>query len=91
MQNPVRIASAACLVVATAATAQTSASQPPAGGTPDRMPFDIPYGTTVSLDSAKRLLAIAEAEAEAEAEAMKHHWKMTIAVVDTHDLTRDLE
>jgi glc operon protein GlcG len=87
MQNPVQIASAACLVVATAATAQTSASQPPAGGTPDRMPFDIPYGTTVSLDSAKRLLAIAEAEAE----AMKHHWKMTIAVVDTHDLTRDLE
>ena len=85
MQNPVRVASAACLVVATAATAQTSASQPPAGGTPDRMPFDIPYGTTVSLDSAKRLLAIAEAE------AIKHDWKMTIAVVDTHDLTRDLE
>ena len=77
MQNLVQIACSACLVVATAATAQTPPPQP-AGGTPDKMPFDIPYGTTISLDTAKRLLAIAEAEAK------KHDWKMDIAVVDTH-------
>ncbi|QIE29232.1 hypothetical protein SBC1_73180 (plasmid) [Caballeronia sp. SBC1] len=43
MQNLVQIACSACLVVATAATAQTLPPQPSAGGTPDKMPFDIPY------------------------------------------------
>ncbi|GAB3625856.1 glcG protein [Pandoraea terrae] len=78
MQNLVQMACAACLVVATAATAQTPASQPSAGRTHDKVPYDIPYGTAIGLDTAKRLLAIAEAEAK------KHDWKMTIAVVDTH-------
>lgn len=78
MQNLIQIACAACLVVATVATAQTPASQPSAAATPDKMPFDIPYGTAIGLDTAKRLLAIAEAEAK------KHDWKMNIAVVDTH-------
>ncbi|PVX75093.1 uncharacterized protein GlcG (DUF336 family) [Paraburkholderia unamae] len=82
MQSLVRITCVACLVaanaVATTAAAQTSASQPSAGGTPEKMPFDIPYGTAISLDTAKKLLAIAEAEAK------KHDWKMNIAVVDTH-------
>jgi len=78
MQNLVQIAGSVCLVVATAAAAQTPSSQPSAGGTPDKMPFDIPYGTTIGLDTAKRLLEIAEAEAK------KHDWKMNIAVVDTH-------
>ncbi|CAG9257204.1 conserved exported hypothetical protein [Paraburkholderia unamae] len=82
MQSLVRITCVACLVaanaVATTAEAQTSASQPSAGGTPEKMPFDIPYGTAISLDTAKKLLAIAEAEAK------KHDWKMNIAVVDTH-------
>lgn len=78
MQNIVQIGCAACLVVATAAAAQTSASQPSEGGIPDKMPFDIPYGTTIGLDTAKKLLVVAEAEAK------KHDWKMNIAVVDTH-------
>jgi uncharacterized protein GlcG (DUF336 family) len=42
------------------------------------MPFDIPYGTSIDMDTAKKLLAIAEAEAR------KHDWKMNIAVVDAH-------
>jgi uncharacterized protein GlcG (DUF336 family) len=42
------------------------------------MPFDIPYGTTIDLGTAKKLLGIAEAE------ATKHDWKMSVAVVDTH-------
>jgi uncharacterized protein GlcG (DUF336 family) len=78
MQNLARFACAGCLFAAAAAFAQTPASQPPAGGTPDKMPFDIPYGTSINLDSAKRLIEIAEAEAK------KRDWKMNIAVVDTH-------
>jgi glc operon protein GlcG len=42
----------------------------------DAMPFDIPYGEPVSLEQAKK------AAAAAEAEAMKHNWKMAIAVVE---------
>ncbi|WP_211473309.1 GlcG/HbpS family heme-binding protein [Collimonas humicola] len=78
MQNLIQIACVACLAVATAATAQTPAPQPPAGGTPDKMPFEIPYGAAIGLDSAKKLLMIAETEAR------KHDWKMNIAVVDPH-------
>ena len=78
MQNLVQIACSACLAAATVAAAQTPASQPLAGGTPEKMPFDIPYGIAIDLDTAKRLLAVAEAEAK------KHDWKMNIAVVDMH-------
>lgn len=78
MRNLIQIACAACLVVASAAAAQTSAAQPATGAVPEKMPFDIPYGASIGLDTAKRLLAIAEAEAR------KHDWKMNIAVVDPH-------
>ncbi|WP_407158825.1 GlcG/HbpS family heme-binding protein [Bradyrhizobium sp. STM 3557] len=66
------------------ATAQNAAAPaappapPAAGGTPDAMPFDIPYGTPIGLERAKEVLAAAEAEAK------KRNWKMNIAVVDTH-------
>ncbi|HLJ64745.1 MAG TPA: heme-binding protein [Stellaceae bacterium] len=43
---------------------------------PEQMPFDIPYGTPITLDHAR---AVADA---ARAEAEKHHWKLVIAVVD---------
>jgi glc operon protein GlcG len=42
---------------------------------PEKMPFDIPYGTPITLEHAKRIVAVAEAEAK------KHNWKMNIAVV----------
>jgi uncharacterized protein GlcG (DUF336 family) len=54
------------------------AAPPASGGTADGTPFDIPYGTPVSLETAKKLIAAAEAE------ATKHRWKLNIAVVDTH-------
>ncbi|MCC8404605.1 heme-binding protein [Paraburkholderia sp. MMS20-SJTN17] len=76
MQNLVPIACMACLVMATTASAQTPASQPSSGAIPDKMPFDIPYGTAIGLDAAKKLLAMAEAEAK------RRDWKMNIAVVD---------
>ena len=70
---------AGCTVLAGAPIrAQTPAPPPAAGGTADGVPFDIPYGPPISLDTAKTLVAAVEAE------AAKHHWKMNIAVVDTH-------
>jgi glc operon protein GlcG len=76
---------AACTiaVVSSPALAQTPApatppAQPSAGGTPDAMPFDIPYGVSIGLERAQQVLAAAESEAK------KRNWKMNIAVVDTN-------
>jgi uncharacterized protein GlcG (DUF336 family) len=77
---------AACAVAAisSAAFAQqapapaTPPAPPSAGGTPDAMPFDIPYGQSIGLEKAKQVMAAAEAEAK------KRNWKMNIAVVDTN-------
>jgi len=54
------------------------AAPPSAGGTADGMTFDIPYGTPIGLEAAQKLVAAVEAE------SIKHRWKMSIAVVDTH-------
>ena len=72
------IVSAVVLLWPTAADAQTAASQPAAGGTADGIPFDVPYGTPVGLETAKKVIAAVEAE------AARHRWKLNIAVVDTH-------
>jgi uncharacterized protein GlcG (DUF336 family) len=56
----------------------SSQSQPSAGGTPDAMPFDIPYGQSIGLEQAKQVMAAAETEAK------RRNWKMNIAVVDTN-------
>jgi uncharacterized protein GlcG (DUF336 family) len=77
-------AAMACVVAALGVPAfaqnapPATAPQPPSGGTPDAMPFDIPYGMPIGLEQAKQVLAAAEAEAK------KRNWKMNIAVVDTH-------
>lgn len=42
---------------------------------PDAMPFNIPYGETINLETAKKVAAAAAAE------ATKHGWKMCISVV----------
>jgi glc operon protein GlcG len=60
------------------AQAQSAQAPPGASSVPAQMPFDIPYGASITMDAAKRLIAVAEAEAK------KHDWKMTIAVVDGH-------
>lgn len=66
------------LLLAGAAFAQQPPPNAPAGGTPDAIPFDIPYGISVSGEKAKQVLAAAEAEAK------KRNWKLNIAVVDTN-------
>ena len=85
MRSIVSMTLAACAVAAlsspTFAQAPAPATPPapaPAGGTPDAMPFDIPYGQSIGLDRAKQVLGAAEAEAK------KRNWKMNIAVVDTN-------
>jgi uncharacterized protein GlcG (DUF336 family) len=65
-------------VPAPAAAPATPPALPSAGGTPDAMPFDIPYGQSIGLEHAKQVMAAAEAEAK------KRNWKMNIAVVDTN-------
>jgi len=43
---------------------------------PEKMPFDIPYGTPITMDRAQSLVQ------ESVAEANKRGWKMNVAVVD---------
>src|SRR5690349_21042656 len=69
------------MLIGTQACAQAQApaaapAPPGAGGTADGVPFDIPYGTPVTLETAKKLIAAVEAE------AAKHRWKFAITVVD---------
>jgi glc operon protein GlcG len=85
MRSIVSMTLAVCALAAmgSAAFAQTPApatppAPPAAGGTPDAMPFDIPYGVSIGLERAKQVMAAAEAEAK------KRNWKMNIAVVDTN-------
>jgi glc operon protein GlcG len=87
MRSIISFSLAACAIVWMSSSAlaqgQTPApaappAQPAAGGTPDVMPFDIPYGQSIGLEKAKQVMAAAEAEAK------KRNWKMNIAVVDTN-------
>ena len=87
MRSIVSLTLAACAiaVMGSPILAQTPApapatppAPPSAGGTPDAMPFDIPYGQSIGLEQAKQVMAAAEAEAK------KRNWKMNIAVVDTN-------
>src|SRR4051794_23529675 len=77
------LATFAIVALGSSALAQTPAppappAPPPSGGTPDAMPFDIPYGVSIGLEKAKQVMAAAEAEAK------RRNWKMVIALVDTN-------
>jgi uncharacterized protein GlcG (DUF336 family) len=79
------LAACAVVLVSSSALAQTQTpapamppTQPSAGGTPEAVPFDIPYGQSIGLERAKQVMAAAEAEAK------KRNWEMNIAVVDTN-------
>ncbi|MGZ3362473.1 MAG: GlcG/HbpS family heme-binding protein, partial [Xanthobacteraceae bacterium] len=85
MRSIVSMTLAACAlaVVSSPTFAQTPTpaappAPPSAGGTPDAVPFDIPYGMSIGLERAKQVMAAAEAEAK------RRNWKMNIAVVDTN-------
>jgi glc operon protein GlcG len=70
----VAISVVAALIIAGGSYAQ----QPnPLDTVPEKMPFDIPYGTAISLERADAVLTAAVAEAK------KRDWKLICAVVDS--------
>src|SRR5437867_9427920 len=74
-RRPMRMVRRLSLVVVTVvllASLPVAAQQPVAPPPPQ-----IPYGTPISLEQAKKAVAAAEAESR------KNHWNMVIAVLDT--------
>lgn len=76
-----RIVSAMALAAGLLTAGAVQAQQPPAtppdlNAIPDQMPFNIPYGTPISMDRAETLVQAAIAEAK------KRNWAMNVAVVD---------
>jgi glc operon protein GlcG len=67
----------AALLIASPICAQQPAAPNPLDTVPDRMPFDVPYGTPISLERAQAAINAAVAEAK------KRDWKMNVAVVDS--------
>ena len=71
----------AMLCAALLGTAPIGAQQAPTpnqlDAVPDKMPFDVPYGTPISLERAQAAIAAAVAEAR------KRDWKLNVAVVDS--------
>jgi glc operon protein GlcG len=57
--------------------AQQTPAANPLDTVPDKMPFDIPYGTPISLERAEAAIAATVAEAR------KHDWKLNVAIVDS--------
>jgi glc operon protein GlcG len=66
----------ASFMLALPAQAQTPAPAPAPPPVPEMQPFDIPYGSPISLERAK------QAAEAAMAESKKRNWKSAIAVVD---------
>ncbi len=77
----IRVSTLAVLSAALALSAACHAQQPqkpnPLDNVPDKMPFDLPYGTPISLDRAQAAISAAVAE------STKRGWKMNVAVVDS--------
>ena len=67
----------AALLGVSPARAQQSAPSNPLDTVPEKMPFDIPYGTPISLERAEAAIVAAVAEAK------KRDWKLNVAVVDS--------
>jgi glc operon protein GlcG len=65
------------LLAAGPVRAQQPAPTNPLDTVPEKMPFDVPYGTPISLERAAAAIAATVAEAK------KHDWKLNVAVVDS--------
>ncbi|NOJ43470.1 GlcG/HbpS family heme-binding protein [Bradyrhizobium australiense] len=70
---------AACAAVTVCAQAQAQQPAPPAA-VPDQMPFDIPYGDSITADRAAEVVKAVVAEATKS----PRNWKLAISVADTH-------
>jgi len=69
------VGTAALLIVGHAAGESPSPASRDA--IPEQMPFDVPYGTPITLERAEAAISAAVAEAR------KRNWKMNVAVVDS--------
>jgi len=67
----------AALLIASPICAQELTSANPLDVVPETMPFNVPYGTPISLESAQAAINAAVAEAK------KRNWQMNVAVVDS--------
>ena len=65
------------LICAHPILAQTPTPENPLDIVPEKMPFDVPYGTPISLERAEAAIAAAVAEAK------KRNWKLNVAVMDS--------
>ena len=85
MRRTILAALAACAVVMISGPAQAQqpvapAAPAPPAAVPDQMPFDIPYGNSITADRAAELVKLVLAEATKS----PRNWKLAISVVDTH-------
>jgi uncharacterized protein GlcG (DUF336 family) len=66
------------VIAGTLVSFASQAQQPnPLDAVPEKMPFDVPYGTPISLERAQAAIAAAVGESK------KRDWKMNVAVVDS--------
>ena len=65
------------LLIGSPIWAQQSTAANPLDVVPENMPFDTPYGASISLERAQAAINAAVAEAK------KRNWKMNVAVVDS--------
>jgi len=63
-------------LIASPIRAQQPAAANPLDVVPEQMPFDVPYGASISLEGAQAAINAAVAESK------KRNWKMNVAVVD---------
>lgn len=79
MKSKVRTVFALGASLALTAPVMAQAPAPaPAPAVPEKMPFDIPYGNTITLEQAKKAADVTLAE------SAKRGWKIAVAVVSPH-------
>ena len=75
------LAACAAVTICGQAQAQQPAATPTApAAVPDQMPFDVPYGNSITADRAADIVKAVVAEATKS----PRNWKLAISVVDTH-------
>jgi len=75
------LAACAAATICGQAHAQQPAATPTApAAVPDQMPFDVPYGNSITADRAADIVKAVLAEATKS----PRNWKLAISVVDTH-------
>jgi glc operon protein GlcG len=80
-RNTLAIVACAAVTIGGQAQAQQPAPAPAApAAVPDQMPFDVPYGNSITADRAADVVKAIVAEATKS----PRNWKLAISVVDTH-------